>query len=143
MVIPQKTVCIGFDSRVGTINRLFNLITYDMRVKVTFRNLSNIPKEIIRDARDVVVHNECFEIRNIAITYLSKNEICSLANTTGISMTFGSLLKIEGVYVDSITIRVHKAFCSLEYFPSSEDRIKYLTKQIDKMSTELNNLINK
>ena len=114
-----------------------------MRVKITFRNLSNIPREIIRDARDVAVHEDYFEIRNIAIIYLSKNEICSLANTTGISIKFGSLIKIDGVFVDSITICVNKSFCALEYFPSPEDRVKYLTEQIDKMSTELNNLINK
>ena len=103
-----------------------------MKVKLTFRTVFS--KTLFLDLSLVgIISNDIF-IKGILFNSFTPKELNLMANTSGFTMEF---------YEDRNMLRLYvpKGYCLFELMPSNEDRIKYLTNEIDKMSTELNNLI--
>lgn len=105
-----------------------------MKVKVTFKTLETL-KSLILDSSNIEIQTDTIYLKKVSIDSFKKDEINRLANTCSISMSL-----FED---DTIRLYIHKSFCQVEFMPSEDDMVKYLTKQIDMLSAELNNIINK
>ena len=102
-----------------------------MEVKVIFRSLDE--KSFITDFSNVDVKADEILVRELEFNFFTKEELFKLANTCGITI-IGCGQKVS--------MYLHKAYCSIEFMPNKEDRVKYLTDKIDKLSSELNQLVN-
>lgn len=106
-----------------------------MRVKLTFKVIFS--KVLFVDLSLLAIKSNDFFISELPINSFTNKELNILANTKGVVIEF--LGKDNYIYV---RLYVDKAFCQVNLMPTNEDKIKYLTNEIDILSAELNNLIN-
>ena len=106
-----------------------------MNVKVIFSLLDS--KELMFDSSLIEIQTNCIYIKDVDINTFTRDELNKLANSFGVDMSQLS----NGS--NKIRLYVGKESCKVDFMPLEEDRVKYLTDRIDKMSTELNSIINK
>ena len=108
-----------------------------MKVEVKFKLLNPL-KKIMLDSSDIEIEAKEIRIKSVNINFFTKDDINLLANSNEVSIKLFN--GGDGVMLE---INMNKAFCSVEFMPSEEDRVKYLTNEIEKLSSELNKIINK